>query len=108
MNPGFPYPLSDASRFPPNNVSRMQASAKAFRQLSRQASILMNKVENDTHFAKQLRAAAQIDDKDKVKHLISSTIDTRFEVSYTPGGLNVKLRPADVQECSRLDVFVCW
>ncbi|HEU5138764.1 MAG TPA: hypothetical protein VFT51_02230 [Bacillales bacterium] len=108
MNTGFPYPQSNSGRFPPNDVNRMQASAQAFHQLSRQAELLMNKVENDTHFAKQLRGAAQVDNKDKVKQLISTTIEARFEVSYTPGGLTINLSPADVQECSRLEAFVCW
>lgn len=116
MLPYFPYDQQGwpgiygyAPRpFPANDVTRMQSSAQSFPQLSRQAQQLTGKIQTDTAFAKRLRGAAQVNNKDEVKRLIGTIVKIPFIVSYTPDGLKVEIHPLQQSFCATLTAFVCW
>ncbi|WP_226666575.1 hypothetical protein [Metabacillus litoralis] len=104
------YNLKTNRQFPDVDSTLLEKSAKAMRNLMKEASIVLNKLADSKTFANKVMYAAQQSNMDEVNRLIQSTgIKSIVKTSFTPDGINMKLSSSyDNIECCHLTIALRW
>ena len=99
---------NDASPYPPVDTKKIQSSAHEFHRLMKQATTLVNKIEQSPQFSRELMQAAQESNQAKVDQLIASIDETAIvEIRYNPDGIHLKYRDKN-GTCCILTVELGW
>lgn len=103
----YPYPLRNKNDA---DVTIFSESLGAYRQLLRDASIVLNHLADSKSFAAQVMGAAQVSNHKEVDRLIKSLgVKSDFEVTYNPDGIHLKFwTKAQGTECCKLDMAIRW
>ncbi len=95
--------------YPPVEVTRFQQSAHTCSDLIKEGQKLLDKVNQDAHFAHELKDAAQKNNHSNVHRLILSTgVTSPFHLAYTPDALRVDFTSENEDSCSELTIKLCW
>ncbi|ASN03864.1 hypothetical protein [Virgibacillus necropolis] len=85
-------------------------SAKEFKQLMKNATVVLNKLSESEDFAYKVMDAAQQNKTEKVKELIESTgVPGDVEISYNPDGINITMiSKVEDTDCCKLVMAIRW
>lgn len=92
------------------DITVFNKSLIAYKQLLREASMVLNHLADSKQFASQVMGAAQVSNTTEVERLLHSIgIKSKFTVTYNPDGIHMKFW-SDVQgtECCHLDMAIRW
>ncbi|MBN8209152.1 hypothetical protein JI666_10390 [Bacillus sp. NTK071] len=108
--PYYSYPpVYPFLRYPPIEVTRFQRSANTSCQLMSEARKLLEKIQQDTNFAHELKDAAQKNDHSHMEKVIRRAgVASSFHTAYTPDAIRIDLTAGNGDNCSELTVKLCW
>jgi hypothetical protein len=107
-------PLQSTARqqnqLPPVNIQELDESVHRFRDLMKQANLLLTKLAEDPVFAKNLMSEAQKSNTAKVNEMIKSTgITIDIETTFTPTGIRIVLDNSEIAgQCCDLLIALRW
>jgi hypothetical protein len=98
------------SPFPPVDTHLLRSSSQKMSDLTKQASLLVDKINNSTDFAYELMEAAQSSNNEKAHALIKSTgITSKVKVKYSPTGIHLEFDNAEMPgRCCKLNMSLQW
>jgi len=104
------HPESTENLFPPINTDRLNKSAHSFRELMRQADLLIDKIISNPAFSNELMNAAQLSNKKKVQELVRSAgITIKGDINYHPSGIRIELDNSESRgNCCKLQIALSW
>ncbi|ASK61822.1 hypothetical protein CFK37_06450 [Virgibacillus phasianinus] len=103
-------PYQPRPEYPETDAALFHQSAGAFKQLVKEATIILNRLSGSEEFAYKVMDAAQQNDSKKVEELIKSTgVSVDFQTSYNPDGINIILiSKVENIECCKLEMAIRW
>jgi hypothetical protein len=85
-------PINRQRQYPKNIVTTFQNSAKAMNQLIEEMTLILVKINSSKEFAKRLRSAAQLDNKEQVIIMIKEAgVTANIKIKYNPDQLVIHL-----------------
>ena len=92
------------------DVTIFNESLRAYRQLLKDASNVLNHLADSKSLAAQVMGAAEVSNHKEVDRLIKSLgVKSDFVVTYNPDGIHLKfLAHAQGSECCKLDMAIRW